>query len=210
MVYHVEWWNFKNRNTLITTKVEIKPWKSVISCKNHHLSFYGRVALFTPTHRALAHDPVNRFSWIFFSWKLWSRPFICDIIERCPVYTSQDICKKPLPTLQNITFSTISPEPIDRFCSSSNLTSLFGLPFRKKKVHWNRIWFTQVIVFTDRQTDRRKFFFADLASLGIDKQLCPWKHRSIRRVTNVIVNAWDPCTSYGSKNPGKSLEILEF
>ena len=39
---------------------------SLITCKNYHLSFYGRVARFTPTLRTLAHDPRSRFSKTFF------------------------------------------------------------------------------------------------------------------------------------------------
>ena len=44
---------------------------------------------------------------------------------------------------------------------------------------------------SNRRTDGRTFFFADSASLGIDNQLCPWKHMFFPRVTNVNVNLWD-------------------
>src|SRR6202012_754061 len=68
----------------------------------------------------------------------------------CICHISRDFLKKPLRPPQFghflTTFLPISPEPLDRFCSSSNLATF------KKKIHPNRFRFTRVIARTDRQT----------------------------------------------------------
>ena len=122
------------------------------------------------------------------------------------------MCEKLSPTLKNTTFSSITPQPLDRFFSSSNLASLFRLPFRKKKVFEDRFRFTRVIVFTDRQTDRqtdgRTFFFC---GFGISRH----RQTTLSMETYVVLQCYkrrskriSPDTSYGSKN--ESCISVEF
>src|SRR6202012_3720096 len=65
------------------------------------------------------------------------------------------------------TFLPISPDPMSRFCSSSNLASQIKIEVFKKKIHQNRFRFTRVIVMTDGRIDG--IFFAFLAYLGLDR-----------------------------------------
>src|ERR1700755_3506847 len=78
------------------------------------------------------------------------------------------------------TFLPISPHPMGRFCSSSNLASQIKIEVFLKKIHQNRFRFTRVIVMTDRRTDRQTdrqtdgiFFFSFFAYLGLDRWSAP-------------------------------------
>ncbi len=71
--------------------------------------------------------------------------------ERHEKVSLQDTLK----TAYFCTFWVIYREQHDRFCSSSNLTSVLVLSFRGKKDFWNWFCFAWVIVLTDGQTDRR-------------------------------------------------------
>src|ERR1700761_147659 len=69
----------------------------------------------------------------------------CSLAFFCICHISRDFLKKSLRHLNLTTFLPISPDPMSRFCSSSNLAS--------QKIHQNRFRFTRVIVMTDRRTD---------------------------------------------------------
>ena len=109
------------------------------------------------------------------------------LLTNIDAIVTEIFAKKLSPTLENITFLGITFEPLDRFRASSNLNSLFWLPFRKKKVLLSGQ--------TDGQTDT--FFFADFAFL--DMKLCPWKHMPFFNCTNVVVNTLAPVLRTGLK-----------
>ena len=83
-----------------------------------------RVAAVLTTFLVLATEPPNRFSKIFFYFIGVIIIYIFFFIDQHRCHNYRDICKKLSPTLENITLSAIIFEPLDRFCSSSNLTSL--------------------------------------------------------------------------------------
>src|SRR6201996_148049 len=87
----------------------------------------------------------------------------CSLAFFCICHISRDFLKKSLRHLNLTTFLPISPDPMSRFCSSSNLASQIRIEVFKKKINQNRFRFTRVIVMTDErtdgQTDRRTDFF---------------------------------------------------
>src|ERR1700744_1915630 len=95
------------------------------------------------------------------------------------------------------TFLPISPDPMSRFCSSSNLASQIKIEVFYKKIHQNRFRFTRVIVMTDRQTDG--FFFCIFGFFGSRSVERPYLEVRNREITNSVVNLLEPFTSYGAK-----------
>src|SRR6202000_1591864 len=83
----------------------------------------------------------------------------------CICHISRDFLKKPLRHLNLTTFLPISPDPMSRFCSSSNLASQIKIEVLKKKLSKSvQIYSSyrddgQMDRWTDGQTDRRMEFF---------------------------------------------------
>src|SRR6201990_271031 len=142
-----------------------------------HITQDIRVSVILTTFLAISPDPLDRFCSHQRQYcrqqnflKCWSSSFFLYLsyFSRFSQKTSQ------APQFDH--FLTISPDPMGRFCSSSNLASQIKIEVFLKKIHQNRFRFTRVIVMTDRRTDRQtdrrteNFFFSFFAFLGLDRR----------------------------------------
>src|ERR1700761_4475654 len=105
---------------------------------------------------------------IFFKYAQSNSPQQCSLVFFLYLSYFSRFSQKnsPAPQFDHLLtiFLPISPDPMGRFCSSSNLASQIKIEVFYKKIHQNRFRFTRVIVMIDRCTD-----IAFLAYLGLDR-----------------------------------------
>src|SRR6201996_7590803 len=136
---------------------------------------------------------------IFFKYAQSNSPQQCSLVFFLYLSYFSRFSQKnsPAPQFDHFltTFLPISPDPMGRFCSSSNLASQIKIEVFLKKIHQNRFRFTRVIVMTDRQTDRQtdgqtdgKFVFFIFRLFGSRSVELPYLEVRNREITNSVLN----------------------